>query len=694
MTGKRNERAARRSPSTRRYHGSVQLARPLRLAVPLLLWPLLLASGPVLSVDQWLPPLAAGEPGVDYGTIVLPIRADLDDPAAPVELVVTAPSYGGTAGQLRLVTPPSGPDWKAQPGALIVQGEAGDQLGRSVAAGDFNGDGLTDLAVAGKTGSHGTVRVLWGEIDGWSEPYLLYTGAWALGDELGSSLAAGDLDGDGIDDLAVGAYSVCWGLWQCGSRVLLFRGDPDLGPDLEPGEWPPVATLSHATNAAGAVLRADLDWNCDGHPDLTTGGGGGALSVLVNPTDGGDPVGWFEDADFAALEEVLTLSGVVSTSLQLAEIDDVTGDACADLLVASPGLQEARGELMLIPGRTSGAWAELGESPSLDQVAWMRRRGHFPTEQLGFSMVPVRWTQAADSGPYPRPDLLLGAPEGLHDSGYAPGLLLFVEAADLFGGPDAPVPQDQPGDEPADFATLTDLATLQLQGREEADELGLQAAAWQDLDGDGLPDAVVMARGYHLDAEEAATGGLFALPSASLLDGDGDGVIAWLDCDDDDPARFVDNPEVCDGLDNDCDEALSAAELDDDGDGVTECDGDCDDAAVTVLPGAVEICDGLDNDCDGRLWGDELDDDGDGYSECEGDCRDDLPDRYPGAPGRSSPEDTDCDGASDWVGGWTCAAAASSSAPGLLLLLPLLAALRRRADRSLRPPSVTRTAPN
>ena len=136
------------------------------------------------------------------------------------------------------------------------------------------------------------------------------------------------------------------------------------------------------------------------------------------------------------------------------------------------------------------------------------------------------------------------------------------------------------------------------------------------------------------------------------LDNDGDGIpgaypgclaaFGAVDCDDDNANLFPGAPEVCDGVDNDCDTVVDE-NLDFDGDGFTSCAGDCASLDPNIYPGAAETCDGADNNCDGVV--DEgFDNDGDGQSPCAGDCNDLLPTVYLGAPEICDGADNDCDG--------------------------------------------------
>ena len=136
---------------------------------------------------------------------------------------------------------------------------------------------------------------------------------------------------------------------------------------------------------------------------------------------------------------------------------------------------------------------------------------------------------------------------------------------------------------------------------------------------------------------------LTATDSADLtLDDDADGwSILDGDCDDTDPSAYPDAPEMCDRVDNDCDnltdeDAAPHQQFPDEdgdgygnddrgsytcfpGDGWIEVGGDCNDFDAAVNPSAAEVCNGIDDDCnvapdDGMpfaFW--FLDADGDGW---------------------------------------------------------------------------------
>ena len=142
---------------------------------------------------------------------------------------------------------------------------------------------------------------------------------------------------------------------------------------------------------------------------------------------------------------------------------------------------------------------------------------------------------------------------------------------------------------------------------------------------------------------------------------DGDVSTHSLDVDGDGQSLCADPPD-CD----DTDAAVQATDAD--ADGVTTCAGDCDDTRASVRPGVPDICDGLDTDCDGVLPADEvdgdgdddplcsdcddgdallqsLDEDGDGVSVCLGDCDDDDPNISPAlVDALGDGLDVDCDG--------------------------------------------------
>ena len=111
--------------------------------------------------------------------------------------------------------------------------------------------------------------------------------------------------------------------------------------------------------------------------------------------------------------------------------------------------------------------------------------------------------------------------------------------------------------------------------------------------------------------------------TASDNDADNDGFDAEVDCDDNNANINPDAIEICDEIDNNCDEVIDEG-FDSDGDGYysqAECDfgDDCDDKNKTVSPNGTEVpYDGIDQDCSGEDW---VDVDGDGHQFCGGGSR-------------------------------------------------------------------------
>jgi hypothetical protein len=186
--------------------------------------------------------------------------------------------------------------------------EAGDGFGAGLAAGDFNGDRFDDLAVGvpfddiGRKLDQGAVHVLYGFHEGLEVLHDCFlhqdiTDVKGLGnaEELfGLAVSAGDYDGDGFDDLAVGTPRDNVGRVHFAGSINVFYGRRLVDGCIVPRnqQWhqrvPGIQENSENWDQFGSSL-ASGDFNGDGRSDLAIGvfnesrlgiNGAGAVNVL------------------------------------------------------------------------------------------------------------------------------------------------------------------------------------------------------------------------------------------------------------------------------------------------------------------------------------------------------------------------------------------------------------------------------
>ena len=638
---------------------------------------LVLPTGPTLvggSLDAALGAAVAGAGDVD------------DDGLA--EVILGAPGHTGGGGEVRVY------GWDEAVGGLYtswsVSGPSVAELGAAVAGGDVTGDGLSDVIV-GAPGHNGVghIFIFEGSVDFETNPLpgpLNLVGV-STGARFGDSVAVvGDVDGDGFNDIVASAPEYT-GTMTAQGQVQLWLGatGPPASPLLQ--VWSTEGTA--ADQRIGGKVAAAGDVDGDGLADfaignpVADGGLGSAQLVFGDASPTGSFIAW-------------TWPGIGGTGSGLVA-GDFDGDGFDDLVVGSPtfgpgqadGFPGNRGELGLPPTWPFAVRGFKPDGTPLPPGGWVGTAGEFQVAILARTplgrirvtpQVEIREFGVPFTGQHTHegieievdpavavPDLLVNVTGLAADTGYHWRTRLAYDPQVV---PLQPYSTWVLGGLPGDVHG-PHLKTSTVASGDDDDDIGPDDDdigpddddigpddddAGTDDDGDGWTvedgDCDDTDPTVHPGAEETCDGvdedcdG--AIDEGVGSDPDGDGH-TWCsgDCAPFDPTIYPGAPELCDGVDSSCD-GLGEEETDGDGDGFPPCAGDCDDNQPLSFPGNAEVCgDGIDQNCDGS--DEDADVDGDGHMACGTDCNDGDASAWPGAPELCDGVDNDCDGAADWI---------------------------------------------
>ena len=227
------------------------------------------------------------------------------------------------------------------------------QVGASVAGGaDLDGDGYDDVVVGapGFSDERGRAYVYYGSASGLDGSRLTKLKGAGAYQDFGDSVAmAGDIDGDGYPDVVVGAPE--WeddgeSLTENHGRAYAYLGSADGVHNMYAIDIP---APDGATNF-GEMVRGLGDTDGDGAGELAVklpdGDAGTSMSVYIYPGSSSSPA---ETTPTALQEQTDDELGAA-----MAVVGDVNGDGYDDVLLSAGGYGHDRGELELFNGSASG----------------------------------------------------------------------------------------------------------------------------------------------------------------------------------------------------------------------------------------------------------------------------------------------------------------------------------------------------